>query len=99
MLTLIFVCSQDVFEIETKEEDLFIGTQGLLTLEHCGIPAREHDGMCITAAYIVPDTLHDRLSEVKNSEYTWAVIRDKRIQENLTNRILNGKRLIPCVSS
>ncbi|WAR07016.1 NDX1-like protein [Mya arenaria] len=51
---------QEIFQTSSTTQ---LKSEGMLTLEHCGIPSREHDGLCVTVVYIVPEHLLDTLVE------------------------------------
>lgn len=72
-------------------------SEGLLTLEHCGIPAGEHDGICITAVYIVPEEVHMKLRDISNKEYMWKTVNEQGLLEGLQRRVFTGNMLVPIV--
>ena len=66
-------------------------------MEHCGIPAREHDGMCITAVFVLPSELHDKFDDVPNKDYLWFKISNTNVLDELTRRTFTDNMLIPVV--
>lgn len=88
---------QDVFGIPESDAEVWMEAQGLLTLEHCGIPAGENDGLCLTPVYLVPESQNDKLSHIPNKAYIWRTIAEKAVLEELTARVFSENRLIPIV--
>ena len=90
------VCLQEVFGLNPS---IFIKCLGLLTLEHCGIPSREHDGMCLTTVYVVPPEHVDKLRNVQNDSYAWYRLSDGNLIHEIKARVLDKNLLIPLVGS
>ncbi|XP_052241913.1 8-oxo-dGDP phosphatase NUDT18-like isoform X1 [Dreissena polymorpha] len=84
---------KDVF----KTKMIHIPATGLLTLEHCGIPAEEHDGLCLTVVYVVPAPLHEQLKTVQSTDYAWHVIANDELVEKINLRMVAQNLLIPIV--
>ncbi|XP_045197401.2 8-oxo-dGDP phosphatase NUDT18-like isoform X1 [Mercenaria mercenaria] len=84
---------RDVFQL--SQSRIYLPVQGLLTVEHCGIPAREHDGICLTPVFVLPGDLHDKFENVPNKEYVWYKIANTSISEQLTHRTFTEDLLIP----
>ncbi|XP_060573672.1 8-oxo-dGDP phosphatase NUDT18-like isoform X1 [Ruditapes philippinarum] len=88
---------RDVFQKTGSVLHTIIPISGVLTVEHCGIPAREHDGLCVTPVFVLPDELHDKFDDVPNKDYLWFKISDQNILEELTHRTFSDNMLIPVV--
>ncbi|XP_052810355.1 8-oxo-dGDP phosphatase NUDT18-like isoform X1 [Mya arenaria] len=87
---------QEIFQTSSTTQ---LKSEGMLTLEHCGIPSREHDGLCVTVVYIVPEHLLDTLVEVKHADYAWHTLTDSQLLEEMDKRIFSKNLLIPIVGN
>ncbi|KAL4232787.1 8-hydroxy-dADP phosphatase [Mactra antiquata] len=85
---------QDAFNLKSVSKKMNIQLQGLLTLEHCGVPAREHDGICFTPVFVVPENLHSKFQTITNPVYSWHKIINSEVIEELNNRVFTQNLLI-----
>ena len=77
-----------MFSLKSKDGFPNLKLKGLLALDHCGVPAREHDGICITTVYKVPKALHQKLDRVTNNSYAWVTLTDTELCEQMKKRAL-----------
>ena len=71
--------------------------KGLLSVEHCGIPAKEHDGICLTSVTVLPPELHTRFDTFTDPDYSWHSVSDSNIQADLMRKLSSDDSLIALV--
>ncbi|XP_046327665.2 8-oxo-dGDP phosphatase NUDT18-like [Haliotis rufescens] len=69
---------------------------GLLSVEHCGIPKGEHDGVCYTMVYMYEGLGSDQTPQIKNPSYEWRSLHDDSLHTELLTRI-QQELLVPLI--
>ena len=73
--------------------------QGLLTVEHCGKPEREHDGICFTTAVTFSSDMADSdiqfIETPRNSDFVWCSVTDSDLSSEFHRRVIQKNLLVP----
>ncbi|XP_067675874.1 8-oxo-dGDP phosphatase NUDT18-like [Haliotis asinina] len=69
---------------------------GLLSVEHCGIPKGEHDGVCYTIVYTYDGMGSEQTPQIKNPSYEWRSLHDDSLHTQLITRIQQDQ-LVPFI--
>ncbi|KAL3883576.1 hypothetical protein ACJMK2_029827 [Sinanodonta woodiana] len=95
LLVSVFKIVQDAFG--RSSESVSPTISGLLSLEHSGIPAEEHDGMCYTTLVQVEKPEQDFLDTPTNTNYEWYSVPSEQLKTDLKNHLKEGMT-IPILS-
>ena len=92
-MPILFFVFQSAFQVAFLKHIL---VKGLLTVEHCGIPAGEHDGICFTTAMSFTSENNPRCIETPaNSDFAWCPITDSTLLSDFQTRIIDNNLTVP----
>lgn len=97
MDSLVYIL-RDVFNYTPPDTAPLGDIRGLLTLEHCGIPTGQHDGICVTTVIELRPRIYKYTDKIMEKNFRWHTISNSDLLLKLKHRIDNPGMIIPLES-
>ncbi|XP_014788370.1 8-oxo-dGDP phosphatase NUDT18 [Octopus bimaculoides] len=82
----VFFLLRDAFGQHSMEPKIC----GILSVEHCGLPAAVNDGICLTCVFSLNSSDEEQLNKFVNQNYQWYSVSDPELKNLLLHSLTPG---------